>query len=74
MKLGEIARMIAAELGGEELLQFGAIPAPANDPPRLIPDISRLLQLGFTPKWNIRAGLHQCIDWWRLCEQNARID
>jgi nucleoside-diphosphate-sugar epimerase len=67
VKLGEIARMIAAELGGEELLQFGATPAAANDPPRLIPDISRLRQLGFRPKWNLRDGLHKTIDWWRLC-------
>lgn len=49
-----------------DLINLGAIPASANEPPRIVADISRLKnELGFAPRYDLLAGLRATIDWWR---------
>lgn len=59
-----------AELAGEltarpELLHFGAIPMRPGDPPLVLADRRRLAtEVGFTPRFTLRAGLEDTIAWW----------
>lgn len=60
-----VVEMIARELGRVDLLRIGAIPANANDPERLVPDIRRLQSTGFVPRYALESGLADTIQWWR---------
>jgi nucleoside-diphosphate-sugar epimerase len=64
--LRDVAREIARELDAEELLQVGARPMPAGDPPVLLADVSRLREdVGWTPAIDLADGLSEVIGWWR---------
>ena len=57
---------IGDQLGRAHLLQFGARPAGANEPPILTADVTRLArEVGWTPAINLEAGLRQTIRWWQ---------
>jgi nucleoside-diphosphate-sugar epimerase len=57
---------IGEQLGRTHLLQFGARPAGANEPPILTADVTRLAQeVGWTPAIGLEAGLRQTINWWQ---------
>jgi len=65
--IGAVASAIAETIGVRQLIAFGAIAAPSNDPAMLIPDISRLRnEVGWTPRWSLNGGLADTIDWWRV--------
>ena len=61
MSVESIARLI----GRPELLRLGAVPAAADEPERLIPDVTRLSATGFTPKHTLDEGLALTIESWR---------
>jgi nucleoside-diphosphate-sugar epimerase len=64
--LRELAEDIARQLGREGLLQVGATPISANDPPALIADVSRLREeLRWKPRIALSDGLEEVIAWWR---------
>jgi nucleoside-diphosphate-sugar epimerase len=64
--LKDIARMIAEKLGGTELLELGALPAKADDPPLLIADATRLKsETNWTLDYDWETGLDETIAWWR---------
>jgi len=47
-------------------VEFGAIPAPPNDPPLLVADVRRLREeAGWQPKISLEEGLEGTIKWWR---------
>ena len=57
---------IAESIGVPDLIAFGAIAAPLNDPPLLIPNVSRLRdEVGWAPRWTLTDGLADTVDWWR---------
>jgi nucleoside-diphosphate-sugar epimerase len=57
---------IAESIGLPERIDFGAIDAPPNDPPVLIPDVGRLREeVGWAPHFSLHDGLATTIDWWR---------
>jgi UDP-glucose 4-epimerase len=56
MSIGEI-------MGRKELLCFGAIPYRNDQVMKLIPDVSKLMQAGWSPRVNLDSGLSQTIDW-----------
>ncbi|MHB8778412.1 MAG: NAD-dependent epimerase/dehydratase family protein [Anaerolineales bacterium] len=57
---------IAEKLDRSDLVQFGAIPTPKVEPPLLLADVNRLRQeIGWTPLYNLDAGLDKTIDWWK---------
>lgn len=64
--LKEIIEEITNELGNKELVQFGALPSPKNDPACLIADVTRLEdELQWKPKYSLQEGLLQTIEWWQ---------
>jgi nucleoside-diphosphate-sugar epimerase len=56
---------IAEQLSCEDLLELGALPVPAGEPPSLTADTTRLSAIGWQAHYNLRDGLRQTIDWWR---------
>ena len=66
LTIAELTLQIARQLGKEELLSLGAIPAPLNDPPMLLAETVRLREeLGWMPDYDIESGLSNTIRWWR---------
>jgi len=65
--VAEIGRRLAALLERpENLLEFGARPPNANEPPRLVANVTRLhAEVGFQPKQDLTAGLADTVAWWR---------
>ena len=64
--VGEIVGRIADRLGRLDLVQFGAVPVPADDPPLIVGDIRRLRdEVGWAPAIDLDRGLEQTIRWWR---------
>ncbi len=62
----ELIEMAASRLGGTELLDLGALPAPEGDPPFLVGDLKRLQgELGWRPPIGIEEGLDRTIAWTR---------
>jgi nucleoside-diphosphate-sugar epimerase len=65
IRLREVIEYLARQLDAEHLLQFGAIPVAANDPPLLIADNQRLLATGWQPRFDLHSGLDNALAWWR---------
>ena len=60
-----IIEFISQRLGHPELIEFGAVPVPANEPALLVANISRLTQeVGWKSKYTLEDGLLAAIDWW----------
>lgn len=51
----------ARQMGRPDLINWGAIARPANDPPLVGADVARLRALGFQPKFDIETGVADCI-------------
>lgn len=59
-----LAELIADKLGKRHLLEFGALPTRAGEPPAIWADAGRLRQeVGFHPMFDLDAGIAQTIDW-----------
>jgi nucleoside-diphosphate-sugar epimerase len=57
---------IAAQIGRPDLVRLGARALPASEPAVLVPDLGRLQnEVGFRPRFDLRRGLADTIDWWR---------
>jgi len=65
VSIADVARRLAELMGHPELLRVGALPARPDDPPRLVPDVSRLTETGFRPSRSLVEGLSEAIAWWR---------
>jgi nucleoside-diphosphate-sugar epimerase len=66
ISLRNIIYKIAEKIDRKDLIQLGAVPALANEPPLLVADVSRLKnEVGWLPKYNLDRGLEQTIAWWR---------
>ena len=66
VKLMDVAKTLAGEIGRPELLRIGAIPDRPNEPPALVAAVKRLTrEVGFRPRWNLDDGLCHAIDYWR---------
>jgi nucleoside-diphosphate-sugar epimerase len=62
----ELATLIGRKIGREDLLRFGALPAPAGEPPIIVAEISRLRdEVGWRPSFTLEDGIAQTVDWWR---------
>jgi nucleoside-diphosphate-sugar epimerase len=69
-----IALTIAELIGAPELVAFGAIAAPRNDPAVLIPDVGRLQhEVGWRPQWSLHEGIASTIRWWKANEAARRL-
>jgi nucleoside-diphosphate-sugar epimerase len=62
----EVVLSIARRLSRVDLLDFGARPTSANEPPLLVADVGRLAnEVRWNPCFTLESGLDQTIEWWR---------
>lgn len=62
----ELASRIGDLLGRRDLIDFGALPGPTNEPPVIRADVRRLTQeVGWYPLYNLDSGLRQTVEWWK---------
>ncbi len=60
----QIVLQIADHFGRRNLVEFGAIPTAATDPPLLVADVRRLtLELGWKPVHSLASGLDSTLEW-----------
>ena len=60
----QIVLQIADQFGRRNLVEFGAIPTAATDPPLLVADVRRLtLELGWKPVHSLASGLDATLEW-----------
>jgi nucleoside-diphosphate-sugar epimerase len=63
--IGKLAERLARQAGRPELLCLGARPAPADEPPLVIPATRRLTEeLGWQPGYDLEHGLRAVLEWW----------
>lgn len=63
--LKDVICKIADKMNRRDLVQLGAIPAPADEPALLVADVSRLMsEVGWKSKYTLEDGLSATIDWW----------
>jgi len=60
-----VIETIAEMLGRSEKVRFGAVATRAWDPPYICGDNTRLVEEGWSPQYDLRAGLAQTIEWSR---------
>lgn len=66
ISIKEMIDKISSKLGKPELVKFGEIPVPIDDPPLIVADIKKLKEeVGWKPKYSLDQGLDKTIEWWR---------
>ncbi|WP_136416247.1 NAD(P)-dependent oxidoreductase [Herbaspirillum sp. ST 5-3] len=64
--LREIVNFAADCIGARDKVNFGAIPAPDNEPPLLVADVRRLsTELNWKPRLDLQAGMAQTVKYWQ---------
>ena len=64
MAMRELLETIAQEIGHPHAIRYGATAKHGFDPPYVVGDSTRLLQLGWRPRHTLQTGLQQTIRWW----------
>jgi nucleoside-diphosphate-sugar epimerase len=65
-RLRDLVELIGRIVGRPDLLRFGAIPAPPDDPPVLVADVTRLREeVGWAPRLSLEQGVLQTVEWWK---------
>jgi nucleoside-diphosphate-sugar epimerase len=71
--LRDVLTLIGQQLGREQLLQFGARPPAAREPPVLTADVTRLGQeVGWSSPTPLDEGVRRTIDWWQHAGSHER--
>lgn len=66
VRIRQVVETIGEILGKSELIQWGAYPTAADDPPRLSADVEVLRKkVKFVPRYNLREGLEETVEWWK---------
>jgi nucleoside-diphosphate-sugar epimerase len=64
--VAEFVERIANQIGRPDLLRLGARPAPAREPPLLVPQVHRLRDLAnWRPRFTLDEAVSDTIGWWR---------
>lgn len=64
ISLKQVIKKLTEQLGGEELLQFGTLSPPPNDPAQMIATTQRLSdELQWRPRFTLEEGLMRTIHW-----------
>lgn len=64
--INEVVGEIGRKLNCEDLIKLGAIAAQADEPRRLVADVTRLREeVGWSPRRDLSQGLDETIAWWR---------
>jgi nucleoside-diphosphate-sugar epimerase len=62
----DIAQKIGVKLGKSELINYGGMETPKDDPPLILADSRRLgEEVGWKPEYTLDDGLNETIAWWR---------
>jgi nucleoside-diphosphate-sugar epimerase len=62
----EIAQKIGVKLGKSELINYGGIETPKDEPALILADSRRLREeVGWKPEYTLDDGLDETIAWWR---------
>ena len=62
VRIRDVVMAIASKLAAENLVKFGAIPVPENEPPLLLADVQRLNKdVDWKPSWDLDKGLSHTI-------------
>jgi nucleoside-diphosphate-sugar epimerase len=65
-RVRDLVELVAAAIGRQDLLRFGAVPAPPGDPEVLVADVHRLrAELAWAPRFSLEEGVTQTVEWWR---------
>ena len=56
-----VIETVAGLLGGQDLVDLGALARPADDPPCVYADTTRLRALGFSARFDLPAGLRDTV-------------
>lgn len=68
--VGDIVRQVAACAGREDLVEWGAVPVPADDPPLVVADVRRWREAsGWMPARTLADGLRETVAWWSRQER-----
>jgi nucleoside-diphosphate-sugar epimerase len=71
--VSELVDLIAQAVGRPELVQAGALPDRASEPPLLVADAGRLTQeVGYSPRWTLEDGIADTVAWWREQRRGAK--
>jgi nucleoside-diphosphate-sugar epimerase len=66
LSIAELVSEVGAQIGRPELVRLGARGAPPDEPPLLVPDVTRLRsEVGWQPRFGLRDGIADTIAWWR---------
>ncbi len=66
-----LVEIIAERTGGIERVDFGAIERPADDPPVIVADVTRMKSvLGWAPRTSLEEGLDATVEHWRQRQEN----
>jgi nucleoside-diphosphate-sugar epimerase len=63
--LKNLIERIAVKIGRPDLVRLGWRTAPAGEPPLLVPDVRRLHELPWRPRYTLEEGITDTIAWWR---------
>ena len=66
VSVAEIATTLGELASLPQLVRLGALPDRADDPPRIVASVRRLIdEVGFRPRYTLQDGLAETLDWWR---------
>jgi nucleoside-diphosphate-sugar epimerase len=66
LRLSELIKEIAAQLGRPDLIKLGALPAAQGEPSLLVADVGRLHdEVKWVPQHELTQGLTETIKWWK---------
>lgn len=60
-----VVEEIGKQFAAQHLIDFGALPTPANDPPILTASVEHLHAIGWEPHYTLQTGMTDTIEWWR---------
>ena len=66
ISIRDLVGTISKRIGKNHLIQYGARPTNANEPPELVADITRLRnEVGWQPQYSLDQSLDLTIKWWQ---------
>jgi len=66
VRIREVVEAIGRKIGNQELIRFGELPTPPEEPPLLVADVRRMTEeMSWMPSLSLDAGLDHTIDWWK---------
>ena len=72
-RVKDLVNTIGDLIGRRELLELGALPTREFDPAEITADIGVLHSLGFEPKYDLRTGLLESIEYWKGCPSTKLV-